>query len=280
MLITAVLIKQYSYNSTDDVYYEFVGWYLNTGSKVYNPLNYGTEASYTIASRSMGSNANFIARYKAVEYDVEDADASARRLIVSHDLYSKTKNTNPTPHNGDGTPYVKVEILNSSDEVIKTYNNTQGAITVNSGSSDNYLRDSYKVRVTLTTETSDSNTSLVTNGIYRKNESSYLSYADTNNKDSLGTIGTLSTTNGTSSNTYSITYTYAMSDLFGSTEYGLKTLDYFTDLYTISNITINFKYFDRNTSNHSAPITMSETPTTISISAKMWLFRMKFIRIR
>lgn len=253
----------YSYNSTTKKHYEFVGWYLNTGSSIYNPINYGTEATYSTGTRVMNSNATFVARYK--EVTSEEDDASSRKLVIGHDLYSNSGSTDPTPHNGTGTPYVKVEIIDGND-VIKTYNG-QGSVVINSGDDDNYLLDTYKVKITLTTVT-DSETNV--SNIYREVTGDTTSYVPYNEETGV-TVSSLNTATDTNSNTFSVTYEYPVTALFptvnGTPNYGFVRRDFFTDLYTLGNITVNFKYFDRDTANHSKPATISENPVTISLLA-------------
>lgn len=258
--------------------YEFVGWYLNTGSDLYPPINYGVNANYVLGTRPMNSFATFVARYKEVEQAVSPASAADRRLKITHDLYYNSNSTDPIPHNGDGTPYVKVEILNQSDSVIKTYNDVYGGILVNGESGDDWLKDDYKVKVTLTTVTSTTDTYLhdiyrakvgeETSDYYRCGKSSGHNTGSTVTTDTVGTISELTSDTTTAPNTYSISYTYPVTTLFqGENNYGIVSRDFFTDLYTQGNIKVNFKYYDRDTTQHSKPTSISEGATTVTVMA-------------
>ena len=267
----------YSVTSTGKMY-EFVGWYLNTGSDLYPPINYGVNANYVLGTRPMNSFATFVARYKEVEQEESPESTTDRKLKITHDLYYNSGSNDPIPHNGDGTPYVKVEILNSSDIVIKTYNNVYGGILVNGESGDDWLKDDYKVKVTLTTVTSTTDTYLhdiyrekvgeETSDYYRCGKSSGHNTDSTVTTDTVGTISELTSDTTTAPNTYSISYTYPVTTLFpGENNYGIVSRSFFTDLYTQGNIKVNFKYYDRDTTQHSKPTSISEGATTVTVLA-------------
>ena len=256
----------YSENNNGDTYV-FQGWYYNSGSGVYNLVNAELYEDYVSGEREMNAPSTFIARYKKLNVAVADTNESQKRcLIVSHDLYANAVRgeSDPTVHNGSGTPYVKVEIYDSTGTTRKAlYQETMGAVPVEIDLTN--FDETDKVRVSLRTVTDDET---VLYDIYRK-EANGFSTSNVTNDYRDTTLG-LSTTSGITSvsqdNKTSV-YEYTLSSLNFDSSTHIAKMEYFTDTLTQGNIEIHYKYYDRDTSQHSQPMTMSTEATEIIVYA-------------
>ena len=115
--------------------YIFVGWYLLSEGK-YSPLTSTVENSVSVPQ---DNNDVYVARF---------IKAPSGSLTISHKLHPDTT--------GLGECYVSVDVLNSKDEVIHSYEETTSDITV----SNEYIKygQDYKIKITLRTEPGEATT--------------------------------------------------------------------------------------------------------------------------
>lgn len=245
-------------NEESDVIYKFVGWYLETGSGLLNPIS-----KDVTGSRQMDSSANFVAVYEPVK-------VTERSLFIEHELYAdlydslSSKEGVTAPKNGTGTPYIDSVVITKDNQTL--YSNktkVNGSVIVINDNDSNALVNGATVTVTLSATPANSDTTF--DGVYiPKSEGGYVE----NNNENKGTTGTKA--NGdvriatTSNGTTTYTYTYTISDdLFTDNK---ATLSHYSDFSTTL-LSINFKYYDRVTSERSHTETISTTPSTVNVSA-------------
>lgn len=129
----------FEFSAEESVNYMFVGWWLLQDGK------YTKFAGRNLnETASMSSNATYVARF---------IEVPEGRMTVTHRLFTEApvidENT-PQAHDGSGTCYVKVEVLDSSNNVIYTYDETTGAILIR----EDHLQatSTNKLRITLRTK--------------------------------------------------------------------------------------------------------------------------------
>lgn len=230
--------------------YVFQGWYLDTGGDVLNPITENTKAY-----RKMNSFATFVAVYSKEEV----ADASTKVLLVNHGLYAEQNlsSTDPAAHDGTGMTYVESIVVTDStgettyatvtgNEVDSLHTAVGGLEALNTGTN----------KVTVTIRTVPESDAELTN-IYQYDENgSSTKYAS---KDITSAV--------TSSTGTTVSYTYTVSELFGSgeNEQSFVVLDLFSDL-KLSNsskdIPLEFNFYDRDVKNNTTA-TIKSTPTTL-----------------
>lgn len=250
--------------------YTFQGWYYNSGSSVYNPMNVGVFEKYVTGERAMNAPSTFIAVYKKLDVGVEDTTTSRKRcLVVSHDMYENADSiaSDPSVHNGSGEPYVKVEIYDSTGTTRKAiYQSTKGAVPVELDLTE--YADGDKVRITLTTNI-DSETELV--DIFRKETSGFsksgVSNSFNSESNSLSKTAGITGNPTTENNVITAVYEYSISGITFDNTTHIAKFKYYTDTITQGNIEIHYMYYDRDTSQHSKPMTMSTTATEIVVYA-------------
>lgn len=242
-----------SSGGTDGKTYYFVGWYIKNDEGGYSLLN--TNDFSTNGKVPMSTNVTLVARY---------VEASADSLLISHDLYKNAVRDSDSPalHNGNGTPSLTVEIVDASDNTVKTITGTSASVNVNKTILETYKDSGYKLKVTLTTQPDKDNT---LENIYRKDYSTtpvsggYFAPSNDTTWNAAGTI---------SSNT--LTYTCAISNLFNNDSLVTNSVIFYSDLSTGS-FKVNFKYYDRDTSSlqHSLPATIDTDSTTFPVVVSM-----------
>ena len=123
--------SQFSFMATAASGYKFVGWVRYSDGKYYE-----ITSKDGLGQSNMSANDTYIARF------VPQAKGS---LVVSHNIMKDAT------HTGDGTKYLKVEVLKSDNTVVKTYEKTDGTdIDVSKYIGSDY--STYKLRITLATE--------------------------------------------------------------------------------------------------------------------------------
>lgn len=242
-----------SSGGTDGKTYYFVGWYIKNDEGGYSLLN--TNDFSTNGKVPMFTNVTLVARY---------VEASADSLLISHDLYKNAVRDSDSPalHNGNGTPSLTVEIVDVSDNTVKTITGTSASVNVNKTILETYKDSGYKLKVTLTTQPDKDNT---LENIYRKDYSTtpvsggYFAPSNDTTWNAAGTI---------SSNT--LTYTCEISNLFNNDSLVTNSVIFYSDLSTGS-FKVNFKYYDRDTSSlqHSLPATIDTDSTTFPVVVSM-----------
>lgn len=235
-------------SSESDVIFKFVGWYLETGSGLLNPIS--TDVT---GSRQMDSTANFVAVYEPVK-------VTERSLFIEHELYAdlydslSSKTGVTAPKNGTGTPYIDSVVITKNNETL--YSNktkVNGSVIVINDSTA--LVDGATVTVTLSATPANSETTY--EGVYIPGTTS--GYVE-NSADGTKASG-VTLPNGT---TTTYTYTYTISDsLFTDNK---ATLSHYSEFSTTL-LSVNFKYYDRVTSADSHTETISTTASTVAISA-------------
>lgn len=199
-----------------DGQYTFLGWYqLNSDGEM---TLFSTDQA---AKSPKAGNATFVARF----YKTPTGS-----LPISHKLYSTAPDTPGMPvlKGGLGACKVKVEIVDPSDNVIRTSEETSGTITV----SPTYIRaDSQnKLKITLTSTPAGVNTFYST---YRAKDNSYVTVSDVTAVGSKSTVTTVRTV--------------AIKDLFDDNgNLSTKSLNYYSDYVPqTKNYKITFNYKDR-----------------------------------
>ncbi len=136
----------FNFNAETDAYgdYTFLGWYQVDSSG--EMTLFSTDQN---AKAPMAGNATFVARFYKTPTGY---------LPISHKLYSTAPTVEGMPEvkGGMGECLVKVEVLDSNGNIIKTYDETAGTITV----SDTYIKanSGYSLKITLTSKPAGVNT--------------------------------------------------------------------------------------------------------------------------
>lgn len=136
----------FNFNVETDAYgdYTFLGWYQVDSSG--EMTLFSTDQN---AKAPMAGNATFIARFYKTPTGY---------LPISHKLYSTAPTVEGMPEvkGGMGECLAKVEVLDSNGNIIKTYDETAGTITV----SDTYIKanSGYSLKITLTSKPAGVNT--------------------------------------------------------------------------------------------------------------------------
>ena len=195
--------KNFTFTAESNGNYIFQGWYrVNTS---------GAEslvATENDGSSDMTSSDTYIARFKYVTSGALNLSASMT-----------------SAYTGLGTAKIGVDVLNSSDEVKKTYELGTSAITVPS----TYIKSdsTYKLRVTLQT---------VASGDYRFN-----AFSSTAAATFFGGTDSKSTTNYTD-DTGTRTFTFNVSDLYTDTTQNVLSLAYTSTLDKGTAYTVEYNY--------------------------------------
>ena len=159
-----------------DGHYTFLGWYqLNSDGEM---TLFSTDPA---AKSPKAGNATFVARF----YKTPTGS-----LPISHKLYSTAPVIPGMPEvmGGQGACKVKVEILGPSDNVIMTYDETPGSITI----PKTYIiaNSQNKLKITLTSTPAGVNTFYST---YRAKDNSYVTVSDASAVGSTSTVTTVRT---------------------------------------------------------------------------------------
>lgn len=208
----------FNFNAETDAdgQYTFLGWYqLNSDGEM---TLFSTDQE---AKSPKAGNATFVARF----YKTPTGS-----LPISHKLYSTAPVIEGMPEvkDGQGACTVKVEIVGPSDNVIYTYAETSGSITI----PPTYIRaDSQnELKITLTSTPAGVNTFYST---YRAKDNSYVTVSDATAVGSTSTVTTVRTV--------------AINSLFGEDgKLATKSLNYYSDYEPqTKNYKITFNYTDR-----------------------------------
>ncbi len=199
-----------------DGHYTFLGWYqLNSDGEM---TLFSTDPA---AKSPKAGNATFVARF----YKTPTGS-----LPISHKLYSTAPVIPGMPEvmGGQGACKVKVEILGPSDNVIMTYDETPGSITI----PKTYIiaNSQNKLKITLTSTPAGVNTFYST---YRAKDNSYVTVSDASAVGSTSTVTTVRTV--------------AINTLFDDDgNLVAKSLNYYSDYEPqTKNYKITFNYTDR-----------------------------------
>lgn len=259
--------------------YKFDGFYRLIDGK-YTKLDSTSASGTETGSVDRLTGYNIVARYTKVANST---------LTISHNLLSNAPENNPvdnngtaiTVGNGNGTTTVSATILTNTGAEVgsdflfdSTYGDgTTGGIQIDSNTLlgiKNWY-PGYKIKITLTTTPSNSNHTFT--GLYDR-------YVDTENSNTVNyypssenttpIIGLGTTTQQASGVTPNIvTYTLPISDLFNTDGTTLKCYDYklFSNLSFSKNITLEFKFYDRESvNNETATISQSATTLTYTLN--------------
>lgn len=168
----------FNFNAETDAdgQYTFLGWYqLNSDGEM---TLFSTDQA---AKSPKAGNATFVARF----YKTPTGS-----LTISHKLYSTAPVIEGMPEvkGGLGACKVKVEIVDPSGNVIRTYDETSGSITI----SPTYIIKSSqnKLKITLTSTPAGVNTFYST---YRAKDNSYVTVSDASAVGSISTVTTVRT---------------------------------------------------------------------------------------
>lgn len=122
---------QFTFQAYSGNGWTFVGWVRYSDGKYYEIAD-----KDGLGSSNISANDTYIARFMP---------AAKGSLVISHNIVKDST------HKGDGTKYLKVEVMNG-DSVVKTYEKTDGSDIDVSGYIDSTKYSSYKLRITLVTE--------------------------------------------------------------------------------------------------------------------------------
>ncbi len=208
----------FNFNAETDAdgQYTFLGWYqLNSDGEM---TLFSTDQE---AKSPKAGNATFVARF----YKTPTGS-----LPISHKLYSTAPVIEGMPEvkGGQGACKVKVEIVDPSGNVIRTYDETSGSITV----SPTYIiaNSQNKLKITLTSTPAGVNTFYST---YRAKDNSYVTVSDASAVGSTSTVTTVRTVD--------------ISSLFDDDgNLVAKSLNYYSDYVPqTKDYKITFNYTDR-----------------------------------
>ena len=191
--------SQFSFMATAASGYKFVGWVRCSDGKYYE-----ITSKDGLGQSNMSANDTYIARF---------APQTTGSLVVSHNIIKDTT------YKGDGTKYLKVEVLNG-DTVVKTYEKSNGTdIDVSKYISSDY--SFYKLRITLTT-VPDEDCSVAARTVDLGADEKYNRYRTNSDSTAINPASPVSTS-------YTSTLVLNISDIYDETN-GVTALRYTTKL--------------------------------------------------
>ena len=193
---------QFTFQAYSGNGWTFVGWVRYSDGKYYEIAD-----KDGLGSSNISANDTYIARFMP---------AAKGSLVISHNIVKDST------HKGDGTKYLKVEVMNG-DSVVKTYEKTDGSDIDVSGYIDSTKYSSYKLRITLVTEP-DEDCAVADRSVALGADSKYDRYRTDTSNNSITPASALD-----AGVTYNSVILVNISDVYDDTN-GVTALRYTTEL--------------------------------------------------